>query len=120
MSACIHQDATQSMPPYDLWLAGRDDILHPGLGRAGYRNLLLRPHPHQQRHQPIFPPTANTNPPRPAATNPGPQVLELTYGTITELTFFLNTPTLFPLFGLPAWTWSDSKTTPTAAWNPRR
>ena len=25
--ALIQEDATQSMPPYDLWLRGRDDIL---------------------------------------------------------------------------------------------
>ena len=27
LTALIHEDATQSMPPFDLWLAGRDDIL---------------------------------------------------------------------------------------------
>ena len=27
LTALIHEDATQSMPPYDLWLSGRDDIL---------------------------------------------------------------------------------------------
>ncbi len=26
LTSLIHQDATQSMPPYDLWLRGRDDI----------------------------------------------------------------------------------------------
>jgi len=30
------------------------------------------------------------------------QVLELSAGGIAELTFFLDTETLFPLFGLPA------------------
>jgi RNA polymerase sigma-70 factor (ECF subfamily) len=30
------------------------------------------------------------------------QVLELSGGRIVELTFFLGTETLFPLFGLPA------------------
>src|SRR5207253_6898519 len=36
LTALIHEDATQSMPPYDLWLTGRDDILEwwlgPGIG----------------------------------------------------------------------------------------
>ena len=27
LTALIHEDATQSMPPFDLWLTGRDDIL---------------------------------------------------------------------------------------------
>ena len=26
LTTLIHQDATQSMPPYDLWLTGREDI----------------------------------------------------------------------------------------------
>src|SRR3954469_14940273 len=26
LTALIHEDATQSMPPFDLWLSGRDDI----------------------------------------------------------------------------------------------
>jgi RNA polymerase sigma-70 factor (ECF subfamily) len=30
------------------------------------------------------------------------QVLELSGGRVVELTFFLDTETLFPLFGLPA------------------
>ena len=27
LTSLIHEDATQSMPPFDLWLSGRDDIL---------------------------------------------------------------------------------------------
>ena len=27
LTSLIHEDATQSMPPFDLWLRGRDDIL---------------------------------------------------------------------------------------------
>src|SRR3954454_4542344 len=41
LTALIHEDATQSMPPYDLWLRGRDDIfgwwLGPGAGCRGSR-----------------------------------------------------------------------------------
>ena len=42
LTSLIHEDATQSMPPYDLWLSGREDILRwwvgpgrrlPGLAR---------------------------------------------------------------------------------------
>src|SRR6188768_692013 len=36
LTSLIHEDATQSMPPYDLWLRGRDDIFTwwygPGIG----------------------------------------------------------------------------------------
>ena len=39
LTALIHEDATQSMPPYDLWLTGRDDIFEwwfgPGIGCKG-------------------------------------------------------------------------------------
>src|SRR5919205_965845 len=39
LTSLIHEDATQSMPPYDLWLRGRDDIfawwLGPGIGCRG-------------------------------------------------------------------------------------
>jgi len=41
LTSLIREDATQSMPPYDLWLAGRDDILTwwvgPGIGCRGSR-----------------------------------------------------------------------------------
>src|SRR5438876_7603444 len=43
LTSLIHEDATQSMPPYDLWLSGRDDIfawwLGPGIGCSGSRVL---------------------------------------------------------------------------------
>ena len=89
------------MPPYDLWLRGRDDILTwwfgPGIGCTGSRVI----------------PTvsANGSPAfgqyKPSATGEGYdpwalQVLELSDGRIVEFTFFLDTDTLFPLFGLPA------------------
>ena len=41
LTALIQEDATQSMPPFDLWLRGRDDILTwwfgPGIGCQGSR-----------------------------------------------------------------------------------
>jgi RNA polymerase sigma-70 factor (ECF subfamily) len=43
LTALIHEDATQSMPPFDLWLRGREDILAwwagPGIGCSGSRVL---------------------------------------------------------------------------------
>jgi RNA polymerase sigma-70 factor, ECF subfamily len=97
----IHEDAKQSMPPYDLWLSGRDDILSwwvgPGIGCSGSRVI------------PTV--TANGSPAfgqyKPSETGEGYepwalQVLELSQGRIVELTFFLDTEKVFPLFGLPA------------------
>src|SRR5216117_3210818 len=43
LTSLIREDATQSMPPYDLWLHGRDDIFAwwwgPGIGCRGSRVL---------------------------------------------------------------------------------
>ena len=41
LTALLHEDATQSMPPYELWLGDRDEILQwwlgPGVGCRGSR-----------------------------------------------------------------------------------
>jgi RNA polymerase sigma-70 factor (ECF subfamily) len=100
LTSLIREDATQSMPPYDMWLRGRDDVLAwwfgPGIGCRGSRMLS----------------TAGANGcPAFGQYKPSPeggydpwalQVLELSGGRIAELTFFLDTARLFPLFGLPA------------------
>ena len=100
LTALIHEDATQSMPPYDMWLSGRDDIFlwwyGPGIGCRGSRMV------------PTV--TANGSPAfgqyKPSESGRGYepwalQVLEIVNGRIVELTFFLDTERLFPLFGLP-------------------
>jgi RNA polymerase sigma-70 factor, ECF subfamily len=100
LTALIHEDATQSMPPYDLWLSGRDDIfawwLGPGIGCRGSR---------------VIPTTSANGSPAFAQYKPSEsgsgydpwalQVLEIEDGWIVELTFFLDTARVFPLFGLP-------------------
>ncbi len=101
LTSLIHEDATQSMPPYDLWLSGRDDILQWWLGPGG-----------GCRGSRVVPTSAANGAPafgqyKPAATGGGYepwalQVLEVADGRIVELTFFLDTKRLFPLFGLPA------------------
>jgi RNA polymerase sigma-70 factor (ECF subfamily) len=101
LTSLLHEDATQSMPPYDLWLSGRDDIFEwwfgPGIGCAGSRVI------------PTV--TANGSPAfgqyKPSATGDGYepwalQVLEVSDGRIVEFTFFLDTDAVFPRFGLPA------------------
>jgi RNA polymerase sigma-70 factor, ECF subfamily len=100
LTALIKEDAVQSMPPHDLWLQGREDIftwwLGPGIGCRGSR---------------VVPTTSANGSPAFGQYKPSPdggydpwalQVLELAGGRIVELTFFLETETLFPLFGLPA------------------
>jgi RNA polymerase sigma-70 factor, ECF subfamily len=101
LTALIREDATQSMPPFDMWLSGRDDIFAwwfgPGIGCSGSR---------------VIPTLAANGSPafgqyKPSESGSGHdpwalQVLELSEGRIVELTFFLDTKTLFPLFGLPA------------------
>ena len=41
LTSLLHEDALQSMPPFDLWLRGRDDIFTwwfgPGIGCSGSR-----------------------------------------------------------------------------------
>jgi RNA polymerase sigma-70 factor (ECF subfamily) len=100
LTSLIHEDATQSMPPYDLWLSGRDSIftwwLGPGIGCRDSRVIPTR--------------AANGSPAfgqyKPSESGAGYdpwalQVLEVADGRIVELTFFLDTERIFPLFGLP-------------------
>ena len=100
LTSLIHEDSIQSMPPFDLWLSGREDIFTwwagAGIGCKGSRVI------------PVV--SANGSPAfgqyKPSESGDGYepwalQVLELSGGRIAELTFFLDVETLFPLFGLP-------------------
>ena len=100
LTSVIREDAVQSMPPYDLWLRGRDDIfewwLGPGIACRGSRVIAAPP----ANGSPAF----GQYKPSPSGDGYEPwalQVLEVEEGAIAELTFFLDTTTLFPLFGLP-------------------
>ena len=99
LTSLIQEDASQSMPPFDMWLAGRDDILKwwfgPGIGCKGSRVVPTR----QANGSPAF---GQYKPSDDGGHEPWAlQVLELSEGRIAEFTFFLDTETLFPLFGLP-------------------
>jgi RNA polymerase sigma-70 factor (ECF subfamily) len=100
LTALIREDAIQSMPPYDLWLSGRDDIfawwLGPGIGCRGSR-LLTAPAANGTVAFGQYKPSESGSGHDPWAL----QVLELSGGGIAQLTFFLDTARLFPLFGLP-------------------
>ncbi|MEA2189897.1 MAG: polymerase sigma-70 factor, subfamily, partial [Solirubrobacteraceae bacterium] len=99
LTSLIHEDAQQSMPPFEHWLLGRDHILAWWVGQgAGCRGSKV-----------IATTDANGSPAF-GQYKPSPgggyepwalQVLEIEDGKVVELTFFLDTATVFPLFGLP-------------------
>ena len=87
------------MPPYEMWLRGREQILSfwqgQGAGCAGSR---------------LLPTVANGKPAfgqyRPSATGVGHdpwalQILDIVDGEVVELSMFLDAENLFPVFGLP-------------------
>jgi RNA polymerase sigma-70 factor, ECF subfamily len=99
LTALLHEDATLSMPPYDLWLRGERDIAGwltgPGKECEGSR---------------LVPVAANGSPAwgqyRRSTTGSGHDpwalmVLETRDGKVTGINSFLDTDRLFPLFGLP-------------------
>jgi RNA polymerase sigma-70 factor, ECF subfamily len=99
LTSLLQEDATLSMPPFDLWLQGTDQIrawfLGHGIDCKGSR---------------LLPVNANGSPGF-AQYRPSPQggwepwalqVLEISDGRIAHLNSFLDTQRLFPLFGLPA------------------
>ena len=102
LTGLLRDDALQSMPPYDLWLQGRDDVLAwwfgPGAGCrgsrlvfAGYANGL---------------PAYGQYKPREDGSGFDPWSLDVFEldddGKLVAATFFLETERLFPLFGLAA------------------
>ena len=99
LTALIREDAIQSMPPFDLWLSGRDDIftwwVGPGIGCKDSR-LLKAPSANGKVAFGQYKPSPESGR-EPWAL----QVLEVGEGGLAELTFFLDTARLFPLFGLP-------------------
>ncbi|WP_062217363.1 sigma-70 family RNA polymerase sigma factor [Streptomyces sp. NBRC 109706] len=98
LTSLLHEDATLSMPPYDLWMRGPADISAWMLGHGA-----------DCRDSRLIPTQANgcgafgqyrTDPDggyRPWAL----QVIETSAGRITGINSFLDTARLFPLFGLP-------------------
>jgi RNA polymerase sigma-70 factor (ECF subfamily) len=100
LTSLIHEDAMQSMPPYELWLRGRDEILAfwQGQGAACAGSRLL---PTVANGRPAFG-QYRRNPDGDGYHPWALQILEFADGELVELSFFLDTDTLFPLFGLPA------------------
>ena len=99
LTELLHEDAIQSMPPYTLWLRGRDNLftwwLGPGIGCKGSKLVpvgLVNGMPAWGQYKPD--PDGGREP-------WALIVPEVSGGRIVELTFFLDTQRLFPLFGLP-------------------
>lgn len=98
LTALLCEDATLSMPPYTLWLRGHEAIRTLLAGRgSGCRGSRLVP-------------SAACGSPAFGQYRPAPEgghrawaliVLELSGDRIAGMTSFLDTETLFPLFGLP-------------------
>jgi RNA polymerase sigma-70 factor (ECF subfamily) len=93
----LHEDAIQSMPPYAMWLDGRDDILAwwagPGIGCKGSRLLATTANGCAAFGQYRVDPEGGHTP-------WALQVLEISGGRIVEFHAFLDT-SIFALFGLP-------------------
>jgi RNA polymerase sigma-70 factor, ECF subfamily len=97
--ALLHEDALLSMPPYELWLQGAEQLRYwylnePGCHCRGSRLVAV---------------SANGSPAF-AQYRPSPddghaawalQVLDVSEGRITAINSFLDTERMFPLFGLP-------------------
>ncbi|MFE1773705.1 sigma-70 family RNA polymerase sigma factor [Streptomyces sp. NPDC059008] len=94
LTALLHEDSTLSMPPYELWLRGRADILKwllgPGCGCEGSHLV-----PVEANGRPAFGQYRADGSPWAI------QVIETEGGRVTALQSFLDTERLFPLFGLP-------------------
>jgi RNA polymerase sigma-70 factor (ECF subfamily) len=97
--ALLHEEATLSMPPYDLWLQGREDarawFLGTGIGCRGSRLVATSANgmPAFGQYRPSGPGGAH----EPWAL----QVVEIAEGRVRALNSFLDTARFFPLFGLP-------------------
>ncbi|HEY4237090.1 MAG TPA: sigma-70 family RNA polymerase sigma factor [Gaiellaceae bacterium] len=98
LTELLHEDAVQSMPPYSLWLQGRDNLftwwLGPGIGCKGSKLVpvgLVNGMPAWGQYKPD--PDGGREP-------WALIVPEVSDGRIVELTFFLDVQRLFPLFGL--------------------
>ncbi|MEP6561825.1 MAG: sigma-70 family RNA polymerase sigma factor [Nakamurella sp.] len=94
--ALLQEEATASMPPFQLWLQGRADIgkWHIGPGHECNGSVLVPLEVNGSAAFAHYKPAVDGHKPF------GIQVLELTGGQISKITYFLDTD-LFRLFGLP-------------------
>ena len=94
----LHEDATFTMPPFELWLQGTDDIAqwYVGQGRACEGSRLVAT---SANGCPAF---ASYKPAGEGLWEPfNLHLVEISHGRISGLHHFLY-PELYPLFDLPA------------------
>ncbi|MCY0922076.1 MULTISPECIES: sigma-70 family RNA polymerase sigma factor [unclassified Streptomyces] len=100
LTTLLHEDAVLSMPPFDLWLRGHEDIaawhLNQGIGCKGSRLIATT-----ANGMPAFGQYRPREDGRPGHEPWALQVLEISDGKIVGLNAFLDTARWFPLFGLP-------------------
>jgi RNA polymerase sigma-70 factor, ECF subfamily len=98
--ALLHEDATLTMPPFPFWLQGAQEA-----GR-----FWLSPEPAKCRNSRLTPVEVNGQPGyaqyKPSADGTRHeawclQVVQVGGGVVERIDYFLDTPTVFPLFGLP-------------------
>jgi RNA polymerase sigma-70 factor (ECF subfamily) len=97
--ALLHEDVVMSMPPFALWLTGTDDFVKwlRGKGAKCEGSKMV---PLVANGQPAFAqyhPDEENGGYAPWAV----QVLDVVDGKVTGVCCFLDTATLFPIFGLP-------------------
>ena len=99
LTALLHEDAVMTMPPFDLWLRGTDDItgFMTTLGAACAGSRLV---PVEVNGLPGF---AQYKPDEDGRgfSAWSVQVLEISKGRVSGFHFFLDTARWFPLFDLP-------------------
>jgi RNA polymerase sigma-70 factor (ECF subfamily) len=96
--ALLHEDATLSMPPFELWLQGIPDIRHflAGLEVQGGRDRIIEIAANGCPALAVYRPAGPSEALEPFEI----QVLEIVGGRIATIHAFLD-PALFPVFGLP-------------------
>jgi RNA polymerase sigma-70 factor (ECF subfamily) len=96
--ALLHEDAMLSMPPYEMWLRGAEQLrewyLGTGIGCKGSRLVAISANGSSAFAQYRAAPDGGH-----AAW--ALQILDLSDGRITAINSFLDTERMFPLFGLP-------------------
>ncbi|MEV5332600.1 sigma-70 family RNA polymerase sigma factor [Streptomyces werraensis] len=99
LTALLHEDAIMTMPPFDLWLTGADDItgFMTTMGAACANSRLV---PVEVNGLPGFA-QYKPDPENGGYTPWAVQALEISDGRITGFHCFLDTQRWFPLFGLP-------------------
>ncbi|MEU5777319.1 sigma-70 family RNA polymerase sigma factor [Streptomyces venezuelae] len=99
LTALLAEDAVMTMPPFDLWLRGTDDItgFMTTIGASCANSRLVPVNVNGTPGFAHYKPDPDNGGFAPWAI----QVIEISEGRITGFHCFLDTPRWFPLFGMP-------------------